>query len=126
MTRESESAATEAPEFEVRTESTDSAVLVRVTGELDLSTHEQLRDALVGVPDADASVVVDLSECKFIDSSGIRALLVGYEAIRSSDGGARRVAVAGAQPQVRRVLEMTGVDDAIPVHDSVDTALASV
>jgi len=124
MTRESERSAE--AEFEVKTESTDDAVLVRVIGELDLSTHEQLRGPLVGAADAGSSVVVDLTECEFIDSSGIRALLLGHEAIRNSDSGANRVLIAGAQPQVRRVLEMTGVDDAIPVHESVDQALASL
>ena len=124
MTRENERS-TEA-EFEIKTESADDALLVRVIGELDLSTHEQLRGPLIDAAGTGSSVVVDLSECEFVDSSGIRALLLGHEAIRSSDSGVKRVLIAGAQPQVRRVLEMTGVDDAIPVHDSVENALATL
>jgi anti-anti-sigma factor len=111
-------------EFEVTTESaSEQAVLVRVVGELDLSTHERLRDPLVEAAGAGKSVVVDLSECEFIDSSGIRALLLGHEAVTSNHGGQGRLLVAGPQPQVQRVLEMTGVGEAVAVHLSVDEAL---
>lgn len=125
MTRENDTAAAEVREFEVKTEqASDETLTVRVIGELDLSTHEQLREPLVGAADQNNSVIVDLSECEFIDSSGIRALLVGHEAIAGNGGG--RLVVAGPQPQVMRVLEMTGLGEAIPVHESVEQALESL
>lgn len=115
----------EGQDFEVTTErAADGAVVVKVVGELDLSTHEQLRDPLVAAAEGDSPVVVDLSECEFIDSSGIRALLVGHEAL-AGNGSGGRLAVAGPQPQVQRVLEMTGLGEAIPVHESVEKALQS-
>jgi anti-sigma B factor antagonist len=111
-------------EFEVRTEqASEGAVTIRVIGELDLSTQERLREPLLQAAEANNSVVVDLSECEFIDSSGIRALLVGREAISGNGGG--HLVVAGPQPQVQRVLEMTGLGEAIPVHESVEKALES-
>jgi anti-sigma B factor antagonist len=125
MTREDDSSAAKAKEFEVRTETADDVVLVRVIGELDLSTHELLREPLVNAAEAGNSVVVDLAECEFIDSSGIRALLLGREAV-ASDQGANRLLIAAPQPQVMRVLEMTGVGEAVPVHESVDKALKSL
>ena len=125
MTREGEQTPADAAEFQVTTESSNGVAVVRVVGELDLSTHEQLHEQLVGAA-GEEPVVVDLSKCKFIDSSGIRALLLGYEAIKTGGGGTGRVLIAGAQPQVLRVLEMTGVDDAIPLHASVDEALGSL
>jgi anti-sigma B factor antagonist len=113
-------------EFEVKTErASNGTVVVGVTGELDLSTHEQLRDPLVAAAEDENSVVVDLSACEFIDSSGIRALLVGHEALAGNGSGGRMV-VAGPQPQVMRVLEMTGLGEAIPVHESVEQALQSL
>jgi len=123
MTRESDSSTTNAREFEVRTESVDGAVLVRVIGELDLSTHEQLRQPLMEAAGSGSTVVIDLAECEFIDSSGIRALLLGHEAL-ANDDGRKPLLIAAPQPQVMRVLEMTGVGEAFPVHESVDGALA--
>lgn len=113
---------TDAREFEVRTDrASENAVTLRVIGELDLSTHQQVRDPLVGAAETKDSVVVDLSECEFVDSSGIRALLVGREALASN--GEARLVVAAPQPQVQRILEMTGVGEAIPVYASVEQAL---
>jgi anti-anti-sigma factor len=124
---EGEASAAGGQEFEVTTESASGeTVLVRVVGELDLSTHERLREPLVGAAEAGKSVVVDLSECEFIDSSGIRALLLGHEAVTSNHDGKGQVLVAGPQPQVQRVLEMTGVGEAIAIHPTVDEALKTL
>jgi anti-sigma B factor antagonist len=127
MSREDETSAATTTEFEVRTErASGGAVVVRVVGELDLSTQEQLRNPLVDAAEAGNTVVVDLTECEFIDSSGIRALLLGHEAVASNEGDGNRLMLAGVQPQVQRVLEMTGVGEAVPMHESVDAALGSL
>ena len=126
MTRKDEIADAQGAGFDVTTEEVEAAVLIKVRGELDLSTHERLREPLVKAAESGKSVVVDLSECEFVDSSGIRALLLGHEAITGDDGDGRRVLIAAPQPQVMRVLEMTGVGEAIPVHESVDQALSSL
>jgi anti-anti-sigma factor len=112
--------------FELTTESRDGAVVVTVAGEIDLSNHEQLRETLVGAAGSGGPVVVELSECDFIDSSGIRALLLGHEAVTGNGDGGGGMLLAGPQPQVMRVLEMTGVNEAVPVHPSVDEALSSL
>jgi anti-anti-sigma factor len=127
VTRDGKASAAGGTEFEVTAEpAAGDAVLVRVAGELDLSTHERLREPLVGAAQAGKSVVVDLGDCAFIDSSGIRALLLGHEAVTRTDGGQKQLLVAAPQPQVQRVLDMTGVTDAITVHPSVDEALEAL
>ena len=105
-------------ELKISVESREGASIVRVSGEVDLASHEQLTDRLREAAAANGPVVVDLSRCSFIDSSGIRALLLGE---READ----RFALAGAGEQVKRVLEMTGVGQAVPIHATVDDALAS-
>jgi anti-sigma B factor antagonist len=126
VTRKDEITGAQGEGFDVSVEEVDAAMLIRVRGELDLGTHEELREPLVKAAGAEKSVVVDLSECEFIDSSGIRALLLGHEAVTGNDGDGQRVLIAAPQPQVMRVLEMTGVGEAIPVHESVDQALSSL
>ena len=108
-------------EFEITTEQRNGARIVRVSGEVDISTHERLGDHLVSEAKSGEYVVVDLSACNFIDSSGIRALLLGHKATETSDGG--RFALVASSPQVARVLELTGVDDAVTLFDSVEDAL---
>lgn len=106
-------------EFKIAIENRDDTAVVRVVGEIDLATHEELAEKLEEAAGRAGAIVVDLSECPFIDSSGIRALLLGA---RESD----RFLIAGAGEQVARVLEMTGVTQAVPVHASVEQALESI
>jgi anti-sigma B factor antagonist len=110
-------------EFDVSTETVDGVCVVRVTGELDISTHERLGETLTEAAAKDDPIVVDLSACDFIDSSGVRALLLGLKATEASSNGAGGFAIAGPSSQVVRIIEMTGLDKAVPVHPSVDAAL---
>jgi anti-anti-sigma factor len=79
---------------------------VRVVGELDMATAEELTDAVAAWPQPVSRCVVDLSECRFIDSSGIRALLMCQ---RGLDGGGGQVELTGVSAHVDRVLRIAGV-----------------
>jgi anti-anti-sigma factor len=94
---------------------TAQAVVVRVVGDLDLVTAPQLathlRRRIESHTDGTA-VVVDLGECDFLGSKGVAALMTAAE-----DAAARgcTFAVVGCQPIVLRVLDITGVRDALNV-----------
>lgn len=106
--------------FQHQIESQEGATVVRFAGELDLAEEQQAGAALAGVDSAD-SVIVDLSELDFIDSSGIRVLIEAAQRVRDAGG---RFAVAGAGGDVQRVLELVEVGDLIPMFASVDEARA--
>ena len=106
-------------EFEVTVESAGEEVLVaRVSGDLDLATSPRFSEALAAAPAA-RRVVIDLTDCTFLDSSGVRALV---QAVREIPEGERRVDVV-AGPAILRVLEITGVDRMVPVHRTAEDAL---
>lgn len=111
-----------AVEFSIDAEQLDGGAVVRVTGELDLSTHERLADELTSIAAGGDAIVVDLGGCDFIDSSGIRALLIGRQAAEDNGG---TLALAAAKPQVMRILDVTGVASALPIHASAEEALAA-
>src|SRR4051812_9400544 len=83
------------PQFEISSEPGPNDVyVVRVTGEVDMSHEEQLREELHSAVEADTKgIVVDLTECEFIDSSGIRALLLSRQE-KQPQGGSEPLAVA--------------------------------
>ncbi len=110
-------------DFSIEAESANDATVVRVIGELDLATHERLSDELTAIAAKGGPIVVDLAGCDFVDSSGIRALLVGMEAAEENGG---RLVLAGVKPQVERILDVTGVAGPVPVHASAKEALASL
>lgn len=85
---------------------------MRATGEVDVATTGLLTDALGRAIDAAVatprSVRVDLSGVTFIDSSGLRSLLV---ARTRSAAESVTFAVEPASAAVERLISMTGLDD---------------
>src|SRR5690348_13961790 len=81
---------------------------VSIGGELDLGVASEVRDYLaVRLHDPEiGSLVLDLSNLRFIDSTGLHVVV---RTARSADDLGRRLVVVGSSPQVRRVLELTGV-----------------
>jgi anti-sigma B factor antagonist len=95
-------------------------VIAAVTGEIDISTVPQLRERLFELADSGGTLIVDLNQVTFIDSTGLGAL-VGT-ARRAAEHGGSLHAVC-ARPQTRKLLWMTGVDRRIPLTATVDGAL---
>jgi anti-sigma B factor antagonist len=115
------------PRFEIGSETAAGGVrVVRIAGEIDIAHEEEVRDELRrAVDEATTGVVVDLTNCGFIDSTGVRALLLGREAQREQANEAR-LAVAANSEQILRILSLMGVDQAIPVRPTVDEAITEL
>ena len=107
----------------------DGVRVIAVRGELDLSTASDLEGPLEeAISSGDASVLIDLSQCEFIDSTGIALIVRAWQRLdRAADGeGQGRVVICSDNDQVRRVLEITGIELSIPIHSSKDEALAAL
>lgn len=101
-------AMTTPPGFAVEVDAREDVVVVRVQGELDMSTAPSLAAALADAAPADATVVVDLSAVAFLDSSAIGTLVTSGRA-RTEAGG--RLQIGGRSTIVDRVFEITGLAD---------------
>lgn len=99
--------------FAFRTESTDSVERIRVTGEIDLSVVGQLDGEMRRAEATKARTIeLDLDQLDFLDAFGVRLLL---DLDRRSRANGRRLRIRPASsPQVRRVLELTGVGSLLP------------
>jgi anti-anti-sigma factor len=107
----------------------DGVRVVAVRGELDLGTASDLEGPLEeAIASGDASVLIDLSDCEFIDSTGIALIVRAWQRLdRAADGeGSGRVVICSDNEQVRRVLEITGLELSIPIHGTRDEALAAL
>jgi anti-anti-sigma factor len=102
------------PPFAIKVASAgDGSVRVEVQGELDLSTTPAFDQAVRQELDAGKTVVVDLSQIAFIDSTGLNALIT---AMRASDSNGGTLAVSPSLPdQVRRLFQITGLDAVLPI-----------
>ncbi len=107
----------------------DGLRVIAVRGELDLSTAADLEAPLEeAIASGDASVLIDLSDCEFIDSTGIALIVRAWQRLdRGAEGdGNGRVVICSGNDQVRRVLEITGLELSIPIHSTREEALAAL
>jgi anti-sigma B factor antagonist len=102
------------------TESRDGATVVRLGGELDLYNADEVRAALAQAIDGGAGrVVVDMADVEFVDSTALGVLIEARSKL-----GADGLRLAAPQIETRRTLQVSGLDRHLPVHDTVDDALA--
>jgi anti-anti-sigma factor len=85
-------------------------------GELDMASASELAGTIAGIGmSRDTFLVLDLRKLAFIDSSGVRAILVTQELCAAR--GCTFVLVPGQQGQVQRVFEICGLLDHLPFRD---------
>jgi anti-sigma B factor antagonist len=115
------------PQFEISSgPGPDNVYVVRVAGEVDMSHEEELSAELRAAVDAEArGIVVDLTECEFIDSSGIRAVLLSRQE-KGPNRGTESLAVAASSEQILRILSVMGLDRVIPIEPTVEEAAAAL
>jgi anti-anti-sigma factor len=113
--------------FEVKVGDLEHGVrTISVRGELDLSTAPELEGPLAqALESGEASILIDLSSCEFIDSTGIALIVRAWQRLDANQDG-RSLVICSHNEQVRRVLEITGLELSIPVHGTRDEALAAM
>jgi anti-sigma B factor antagonist len=113
--------------FEVKVGDLENGVrTISVRGELDLSTAPDLEGPLnEALSSGEGSLLIDLSRCEFIDSTGIALIVRAWQRLDSGENG-RALVICSQNDQVRRVLEITGLELSIPVHLTRDEAIAAL
>jgi anti-sigma B factor antagonist len=98
----------------LRSERNGDAYVIALAGELDLDGAPRLEEELLCAEATDAaSIVVDLSALEFIDSTGLRLLVMAAE--RSHSEG--RFTILRGPKQVHRVFEITDLVNRLPFAD---------
>jgi anti-sigma B factor antagonist len=96
-------------------------VVLRLDGELDLASVPALEHAVAGVALEEAKeLVLDLRGLEFIDSTGLRAILLQDR--RSSERGQTFALVRGPE-QVQRLMNVTHVDEHLKIVASPEEIL---
>lgn len=103
-------------ELTIETREEADAAILSLSGEFDLAGIEKFERELRKLEAAAPAVlVVDLSGLAFMDSSGLRALVL---ADRRAQKAGRRLAIVPGQPAVRRVFEITQLDGRLDLVES--------
>ena len=94
--------------------------LIKLTGTLDTAGVGMIETKFTGnCAGENPRVLVDLSNLEFLASIGIRLLVLNARSI-SSRGG--RMVLLNPTPDVRSVLEVTGIPAIIPIYDGLESA----
>ena len=96
--------------------------LITVTGELDYHTGPRLRACLDDAP-CQSGLILDLSGITYCDSTGVSVLVHAH---RRTEAAGAMLALAGAAPEVFRLLSLTGLDRFFQSYDSVATAIQAL
>lgn len=107
----------------ISTDVRGAVTVLRQVGEIDLANSDTLRVRCVELLDSGVdALVLDFSDVTFFASSGIAALAHVRE-YSTERGGLPVHVVAGRS--VRRSLELTAMDRLLPMHDTVEEAVAA-
>lgn len=99
----------------------DGIVLAEVSGEIDLSNAEDLRDEIAQwASNEDRGAIVDLTSVTYADSAGMNLLFVLARQLK--DHGQIFGAVVPSESQPRRAFDVVGMADQIPMFETLAEA----
>jgi anti-anti-sigma factor len=108
-------------DLEIDTHKDGGVVQLALTGEFDLAGLPGFEDRLREVEgEAPTVIVIDLTGLKFMDSSGLRALVTADARARKHE---RRLAIVPGPPEVRRVFEITKLDTRLDLIEDPSAAV---
>jgi anti-anti-sigma factor len=89
--------------------------VLAVSGEIDIATVDSLAHAVDGVLERGAAELwIDLSRTEFMDSSGVHLMLDTERRLVELN---RRMVIICPHGQIRRILDVTGAADILPLFD---------
>jgi anti-sigma B factor antagonist len=98
--------------------------VIDIVGEVNIYNVSRLREVLsAAILRKPSEIVVNLSDVRYIDSSGLGVLLGGLKRLRA-EGGSIRIAAANAF--VTKVLVLTGMTNIFPVFATVTEAIQNI
>lgn len=100
-----------------------AATIVAAAGEIDVFTAPDLDAELTKAVDSgQGNMIIDLREVSFLDSTGLGILVKCLKQAKTAGGSLRLVV---SSEKIRKIFDITGLDAAMPIFDTVEAALAS-
>jgi anti-sigma B factor antagonist len=108
--------------FEIKTEKLDGdAYVIALAGEVDLYTAPEFKETLLeAIGDGAKTIVVDLTDTTFIDSTTLGVLVGGVKRLRPEGG---QLLLVCSDQNIMKIFEITGLDKVFPIHATRSEAL---
>ncbi len=110
-------------DFNIKKE--DGFTLVKVLVEkLDTNIAPSLKSELVLIAgNGEKNILLDLSKCRYCDSSGLSAILVANRLATNANGN---FVITGLQPAVEKLISISQLDSVLKIAYNPDTAIKMV
>ncbi len=107
--------------MEVKFTKKDDVAVIEVEGRMDTLSAPDFEKQIQGwISQGEANFVVDFSRLDYISSAGLRSLMVAAKAAKAKGG---QLSCCALQGVVKKVFDVSGFSNLLPVYDSVEAAI---
>ena len=110
--------------MEIKATTRDEVTIVELSGNLDANTAPQAEEEIIPLILPDCRLVLDMSECQYVSSAGLRLLLTIVKRVKANEGG--QWCLASVSEEVMDVMEMTGFAKFFETFDEVSEAVEAI
>ncbi len=100
-------------------------VILEIRGEHDIASAPELRTAFEAALSEHRGLVADLTPASFVDSTVLGVLLGAREQARERGRGFAVLLGSDGELAVKRIIEVTGLAPILPVHETIEAAVAA-
>ena len=101
----------------------DGVPILDVVGEIDIYTTPQFKEAVsAAIDEGKSSIVINMTQVTYMDSSGFGTLLSATKRLRPVDGA---LYLSGCNEAITRMLQITRLNTIFGIYDTEDEALAA-
>lgn len=109
--------------MEIKDKQVDGITVLSLNGSIDAITAPEITEFIQAqIAKGNTKLVADLSGVDYTSSAGLRVLLGAIKDTRAQSGDLR---LAGIQPDVQKVLNLSGFTNILKIFDNTDAAVAS-
>ena len=102
----------------------NGVTILSVDGNLDADGTQAMEEKVVGLLESgETSLLFDFSGLDYINSSGLRVLVLAYQRLKKASG---TVAICGIKDYIQEVFEVSGYDKIFPLYPNKDDALSGM
>jgi anti-sigma B factor antagonist len=109
-------------ELRLSAERRDGSLIVIIQGDLDMVTSAQLDEQLKDARREARWIILDMTGVSFMDTNALAVIVNHWRRVDAVGG---TLALVGARYQYTRALWITGLASRLPMHDTVDQAIAA-
>ena len=110
--------------MEIKTSAQDGVTIIKLSGSLDSNTVDGAQEKILPLLSvSNMSLVLDLKECGYISSAGLRLLLMAAKQLSTQNSV---LVLSGLSDEIKDVMEMTGFNNFFKAFDTVAAAVKAV